>query len=224
MINAAIFDLDGTLVHFKIDYVKVREEVERYLACQGAPIESLVKQPVFVTLDKVINYLSSDGFSDGMIARIKADVERIVFKYELKAAEETSLKPNVKETLREIKNSGVKTGLFTINNRYVTELILNRNSIAEYFNAVVTREDTPKIKPYAEHFLTVIDLLEVEPKETLVIGDTIYDFQAPKRLGAIGVGVEGLYDGEYLRLHAHVDYVIKDISEVLGIIKHLNAD
>ncbi|MEM2109365.1 MAG: HAD family hydrolase [Candidatus Odinarchaeota archaeon] len=218
MIKAVIFDLDGTLVHFKIDYKNAREQVKNYLTRLGVPEEYMLNQPIFTALEQAIRYLKSRKTSESEVNRIKEDINKIVSQFELKAANETFLTPNAKETLSEVKRLGVKIGLFTINNRQVTEIVLNKTGIKKFFNIIVSRDDTSAIKPDDEHLLTVTRKLGVEPEQSVVVGDTVYDFQAAKRLGALTIGVEGLYDATYLKNEGKVDYVVKDLSEIINII------
>lgn len=218
MIKAVIFDLDGTLVYFKIDYKNAREQVKNYLTRLGVPEEYMLNQPIFTALERSIRYLNSRKTSESEINKIKEDINKIVYQYELKAADETFLTPNAKETLNEVKRLGLKIGLFTINNRQVTEIVLNKTGIKEFFNTIVSRDDTSAIKPDDEHLLTVTSKLGVKPEQTVVVGDTVYDFQAAKRLGALTIGVEGLYDAAYLKNEGKVDYVVKDLSEIINII------
>jgi HAD superfamily hydrolase (TIGR01549 family) len=221
MIKAVVFDLDGTLVYFKIDYMKAREEVDNFLGKNGLPKEYLGKRPIFVTLENAVKYFIKQGIGEESIKNIKKKINRIVLKYELDAAKKTSLLPNAKEVLENIKNLGLKIGLFTINNRKVTDLILNKYELTDFFNAIITREDTLKIKPEKEHFLEVLKFLKVAANETVVVGDTIYDFMAPRKLGAKCIGIEGLFTAKLLISKGKVHYVVRDLNEIIGIIKKL---
>ncbi|WEU39896.1 MAG: HAD family hydrolase [Candidatus Odinarchaeum yellowstonii] len=218
-IKAVVFDLDGTLVDFKIDYVNARNRVKNYLISVGVPVEYLEDQPIFISLEKAVNYLQSVNRGENEIKNLKESVNRIVFEYEFKAGEETYLKPKARETLNAIKKFNLKIGLFTINNRVVTERVLDKTGIREFFDAIITRDDTCEIKPREGHFLKVLNDLNVKPDESVVIGDTAYDFQAAKKLGALTIGVEGLYDANYFKKVCCVDYTVKELSEIVEIIK-----
>ncbi len=218
-VKAVVFDLDGTLIEFKIDYVNARESVKNYLTSLGVPSEYLLNQPIFTSLEKAVNYLKSIKTSEKGIKKIKDEINKIVCEYECKAAEETSLKPNAREVLNTIRKFNLKIGLFTINNRKVTERVLEKTGIREFFTSIVTRDDTVEIKPSEAHFLKVVNDLNVKPDETIVVGDTVYDFQAPKKLGALTIGVEGLYNADYLKKEGKVDYTIKELPEIIEIIK-----
>jgi len=185
------------------------------------PARFLDKNPIFITLDKTIRYLASKGVEKNKITEIKRKVNEIVTGFELSAAERTELKPDAKKLLSEIKKLKLKIGLFTINNRKVTEYILKKFGISDFFDVVIPRDRTIKIKPAEEHYLKVIEELNVKPTETIVIGDTIYDFIAPKKLGAVTIGVEGLFSREYLVKKVGVDYVVKHVGEAIKIIKQI---
>ncbi|MHA1754210.1 MAG: HAD family hydrolase [Candidatus Odinarchaeia archaeon] len=221
MIKAVIFDLDGTIVSFKINYMKARYEVEEYLRSLGVPDSILKMGPIFTTLGEGLTYLTSKGYTQEEVQEVKKHVEEIVLKYEIEASKKTTLLPGIKDTLNKIKDMGLKIGLFTLNNKSVTENVLLKNGIRKFFDVVVTRNDTKKVKPHKDHFIEVISGLNVKPEETIIIGDTIYDFLAAKKLGAICIGIVGLYDEEFLKNKGKVDFVVKETNKVVDLIASL---
>ena len=79
-LKAVIFDLDGTLVTFKIDYMHAREEVDMYLADNGVPDSLLGKNAIITTLNKAIDFLRKNGADDDQIQKVKAGVYSIISK------------------------------------------------------------------------------------------------------------------------------------------------
>jgi HAD superfamily hydrolase (TIGR01509 family) len=65
---------------------------------------------------------------------------------------------------------------------------------------VVTRDQVERAKPDPHLFLAAAALLEVEPSQSFVVGDSIWDLLAAQRAGALGVGLlSGGYGREELR-------------------------
>ncbi|MHA1238973.1 MAG: HAD family hydrolase [Candidatus Odinarchaeia archaeon] len=217
-IKGVVFDLDGTLVAFKIEYMKAKKEVEEYLRSLGIPEHLFNKTPIFTGLIKILDFLKKKGVTDNELSLIKQRVNEIASKYEFDAANKTSLLPGVKEVLEYIKKRGLKIGLFTINQRKVVEYLLNKMNIKHYFDAVVTRDDVDEPKPSSKHLIAVLEKLNLKPEEVLVVGDHPIDFDAANKMGATTIGVETRMNGAELRRRGGVTHTIKNIREVLKFI------
>jgi HAD superfamily hydrolase (TIGR01509 family) len=90
------------------------------------------------------------------------------------------LKPNVKEFLDFLKSKNIKMAIGTSNVRLLTETVLKKNNIFEYFEAIVTGENDIKGKPFPDIFLEAAKTLNVEPKNCLVIEDLVDGVKAAK--------------------------------------------
>ena len=63
-VRAVVFDLDGTLVDFNLDYRKVRAEVLELLSRQGLPRSVFsLRESIFKTLKKAEIYMKNHGLS-----------------------------------------------------------------------------------------------------------------------------------------------------------------
>ena len=59
-IEAVIFDLDGTLAHFNLDFKTLRSEVRSYLMRMGVPTSVLnVNESIFEMLNKIRDFLQT---------------------------------------------------------------------------------------------------------------------------------------------------------------------
>lgn len=220
-IKGVIFDLDGTLVQFKIDYVKAKGEVYNYFRSLDIPEHLFSGKPIFTGLINIINFLKNKHVSNKDIQKIKEKVNSIVCKYELDAAKKTVLIPYAREILKYIKSKGLKLGLFTVNHRKVVEYILSKMKIKDFFDAIVTRDDVKEPKPSSEHLLAVLNRLHLKPYEVIVVGDHPIDFEAASKMGAITVGFESRLKLSYLKSKGTLTYVIQNIKELRDIIERV---
>ncbi|MCW4053050.1 MAG: HAD family hydrolase [Candidatus Bathyarchaeota archaeon] len=220
-VKAIVFDLDGTLAEFNLEYKTVRAEARRFLINQGFPASTLsVNESIFEMLGKAQVYLRNNGLSDKFSATRKR-VFSIAEKYELLAARETYLLPGTSETLKALREMKLKLGIFTLNGEKSTDYILKNLRLKRYFDAVVTRETTTDVKPDASHLSTVLEKLGVKPEEAIVVGDGTVDMKSADTLKAIGVGL-AVNSESIMKLQSMgARFTIKSISELPDLIASL---
>ena len=83
--------------------------------------------------------------------------------------------PHVIETLEKLKNAGKKLAIVTSRRRVSMETILKTTGTADYFDVLVTPEDTARHKPDAEPALKAMALLGADKASTVFTGDALYD-------------------------------------------------
>lgn len=105
-------------------------------------------------------------------------------------ARRTDAFPGVRETLRKVKPSGVKTALLTIGTKVKREELLKRVGLLEYFDCILTKEDLGFGKPDERIYRLALDKLGVEPNEAWMVGDSLeWDVDAPQKIGITGIWV-----------------------------------
>jgi HAD superfamily hydrolase (TIGR01509 family) len=221
-INAVVFDLDGTIATFNLDFKTLRAEVRSYLLNMGVPSSVLAtNENIFEMLQKTELFLNNKG-KTAAVEEIRFGAMGIAEKFELEAASQTSLLPGVIETIKALKEMGLKIGLCTINGRKSTELILTRFKVAKYFDAVAPREKTVQIKPSPEHCQAALQELNVSSSETVVVGDSVADMKGAKELKAIAVGLPtGVSTKEQL-IREGANYIITSIIDLPSLIEQIN--
>ena len=222
-IKAVIFDLDGTIATFNLDYKAVRAEVRGYLLKAEVPASLLsVNESIFEMLEKAELFMKNKGKSAGAINEIRKAVLRIAEKYELEAAMHTNLVSGAVETLKALKRTELKIGLCTINSEKSMDYILKRFQITEFFQATVSRNKVNYTKPHPEHLNAALAALGATARETLIVGDSISDMQAAKELKAIAVGLPtGVSTTEQL-IQQGANYIITSITDLPNLIDTIN--
>jgi pyrophosphatase PpaX len=221
-VKAVVFDLDGTLVSFNLDYRAVRAEVRGYLLRIGVPASVLsVNESIFEMLNKTEIFVKNSGKSAEAVAEIRNEALAIAEKYELEAAMGTSLLPGACETLKALKRMGLKIGLCTINSEKSTHYILQRFKIADFFDVTVPRNKVSYVKPRPEHLEAALKALGAAPEETVVVGDSGVDMQSAKELKAIAVGLPtGVSSIEQLMSYG-ANYIITSITDLPILIEKI---
>jgi HAD superfamily hydrolase (TIGR01509 family) len=222
-VKAVVFDLDGTIAAFVIDYKACRTEVKTFLTKTGlAPSLLSTKESIFEMLKKTEIFMRNNGKSKKAIEETRAKALQIAESYEFEAAKNTSLLPGVVDTLRILKSDGFKLGLFTINGAKSANFVLERFGIAGFFDAVIPREKAKQVKPSGEHLETVLEALNVEHDEAIVVGDGIIDMKSAQELKVIAVGLlTGIATKEKL-VNSGANYIVSSITELPRVINKIN--
>lgn len=105
----------------------------------------------------------------------------------------TKLNPNVKETLKKLKNKNLKLGLVTNNLKIPALKTLRHHKIKELFDVVVGGDDVERGKPAPDSLLEACKRLSIQPEEAVFVGDTKSDSGAAKNacMFFIGYNVDG---------------------------------
>jgi HAD superfamily hydrolase (TIGR01549 family) len=189
-IKAVIFDLDGTITQPFFDFDSIREEIG--LARDSGPLlESMEK----------------------MTVQQQQDAEKILHYHEEKAVTESRLNANAKQTLSALRTAGIHIGILTRNKRENALAIAQKHELK--FDIVIGREDGP-VKPDAFGVLRICEQFDVEPEETMLVGDYLFDLLCAKAAGAVAVLLANHSQaGEFVE---HADFCVEDISRILEII------
>jgi phosphoglycolate phosphatase len=222
-VKAVIFDLDGTLASFNLDYKTVRAEVKGYLVKRGIPASALsVKESIFEMLRKTEIFVRNSGKSSKFLEEVRGEALAMAEKYELEAAMCTSLLPGAVETLKALRQMHLKIGLCTINSEKSVNYILKRFGIADFFDVTVPRNKVNNFKPHPEHIGTALKALGVSAKNTVVVGDSTTDMQSAKELKTIAVGLPtGVSTMEQLMSNG-ANYIITSITDLPLLIEKMN--
>lgn len=223
MIKAVVFDLDGTLASFNVDYRVVRAEVRSFLVNKGLPASVLsINESIFEMLKKAEIFIKNNNKPEKAFTEIRKKALEIAEKYELEAAKTTSLLPGVLETLKSLKKMGLKLGLCTINSKKSTDYILKRFKIAGFFDAITPRDNVKYVKPNVEHLEATLKALEANSEETMVVGDGVSDMKCAREAKAIAVGLPTGVSSPKELISSGANYFVTSITDLPTLIEYIN--
>jgi putative hydrolase of the HAD superfamily len=127
--------------------------------------------------------------------------------------------PHVHSTLLDLKMKGVKLAIVTDAPRLRAWLRLAGMKLTDFFDVVVTHDDTGELKPHALPFETALKELDVQPKDVIMVGDWIErDIEGAKQLGIktcfARYGAVNHPEGK----DSGADYEIDDIKQLLKLV------
>lgn len=189
--KAAIFDLDGTITEPFLDFDRIRLEIG--LEADSGPL-----------LEQLKDMEESDR---------KRAVE-IIARHEKLAATESVLNKGARETLEELKSRGLNIGILTRNTYENARLVEAKHKLS--FDMIVDRETGP-VKPDPFGVLHICREFKVEPVESIVVGDFLFDLISAKEAGADAVLLRNHKTEKEFEKYA--DYFIDKLEELLEIIE-----
>jgi beta-N-acetylhexosaminidase len=217
MIDAVVFDMDGTLINSIPVYLAAYERIfakELGLSPDPKIITRQFGKSSQDILAGVIDEMKIDPKSidtDAIIADIRQEF--------VKHIEDIIILPGAVELLKDLDDD-YPLALATSSRGTYTHRILTKFGLDRYFEAVVTADDVVKAKPSPEIFLLAAKKLETPPKKCLVFEDAVFGVRAAKAAGTKVVGVTTGSASKEELLPEGPDAIISSLKEFnFGILK-----
>jgi pyrophosphatase PpaX len=173
-----LFDADGTLFDttelicqcfdYSLDkYGNIKKAKEEIIKSIGMTLRSQFELHLGVLSDEQYDEMQKEHMR----------FQLTIYKDYLKAF------PGVKEALETLKEQNKRLAIVT--SRKITSLtiFLKETGIFEYFELIITPDETEKHKPEPEPALKAMSLLEAEKEESVFIGDSLFDIQCGTSAG-----------------------------------------
>ncbi|MFW6163221.1 MAG: beta-phosphoglucomutase [Planctomycetota bacterium] len=188
MIRGAIFDLDGVLVTTdEYHYRAWKRMAERH----GIPYDRSVQERQrgvsrMASLELMLEPLDRE-FTDAE-KQAMADEKNGYYRESLQELSEGDVLPGARETLRGLRERGVKTAIASSSRNAPT--INERLGFDALVDATVDGNDIEHSKPHPEVFLLSAERLGLEPAVCLVVEDAQAGIDAARRaaMAALGIG------------------------------------
>ena len=191
VIKAIVWDLDGTLIHFKIDWIRARREAIKILKQYGVPKNLLtVKSSILENIGLAREYFKTSGIAPEKIEKIIENVDQVVDEIEYEAANEATAVKGIKEVLDYLSKKNLKQAIYTFNTYRNAKVSLEKTKLLQYFNVIVGRDHVKNAKPHPEHLTLICNKLNVIPSNIIVIGDNHRDIEGALNVGAKSIAIK----------------------------------
>jgi phosphoglycolate phosphatase len=117
---------------------------------------------------------------------------------------------------------GVVLGIATGKSQRGVRAVLERHGLSERFATIQTADDAPS-KPHPGMALAAMRETGALPRDTVVVGDTVFDVEMARAAGVRAIGVAwGYHPAQALR-DAGADAMIADFAELVGTLDRLST-
>jgi HAD superfamily hydrolase (TIGR01549 family) len=205
------FDLDGTLVNSHNTIYKAAVRTLEHLNIRGKILEE--------EFYGRIGHHFMDIFKDMDIS--VPDFEHFINIYKsyyFDFIDTSSLYNGVDEVLDHIKSKNIPISLLTTKAQDQAEKILDHFNLTGYFSFIMGRRPGIKIKPDAEPLLFICTELNIDPADTIMVGDSDLDINCGKNAGALTCAVTYGYRAPELLRQLRPDFVIDRLPELKKIV------
>lgn len=191
-VKAVLFDLGGTLVHT----LEIPEIYKRILEAHGIKRST---QEISLAQEEAEKHLGIQKlttlFEEYWIRWNLYILKRLGIQENARSLAKTiadlwwdysdvELHPDVKETLRHLRDMGLKIGLVTNGLESDFRQVLQKVDLLDFFDVTVGIDTVGEMKPHRDIFLYALNRLEVSPREALFVGDELEsDYEGAKNIG-----------------------------------------
>ncbi|MCQ4636485.1 HAD-IA family hydrolase [Anaerovorax odorimutans] len=211
-IDTVLFDFDGTVMNTNEVIINSWQHTFKTLENREEDVEKIIEtfgEPLQITMEKLFPNVP-----------IEQSVEIYRSYHRDNFGELISLFPGMKELLAELKQRNYKTAMVTSRLRNTTQQGLEKYEIADYFDTVVTADDTDKHKPDPEPIHIALEKLDSAPERSIMLGDTMFDILCAKNAGVKSVLVSWAMavTEEEKTGPNKPDYIIEKAEDLLDLI------
>lgn len=211
--NNYIFDFDGTLADSKLCSVIATQEAFKEFGLNvpnSEQIEHFMGIPIEVSFKEIADYVFTDESFNELLQ---------IFRKRYKANEIDTLTvfPEIPDLLQELKSLGKQ--LFVVSSKKSDVLLRNlqKLQIDNYFNDIIGSDKVTHYKPHPEGILRIVELYNLDKKETVMIGDAIFDLQMAKSANVASCGVTwGSHKKEKL-LEEEPTFLVEEVKQLLHL-------
>ena len=223
MIKLIAFDWNGTLL--SDTEITVRAENK---ALKAIGIKPTTKKRFQETFDiHIIKYWENIGFTKQFVKKHLRTIEDVFHTSYKKLSSKARTRSGVKEVLRFIKDSGIKSVIYSNHDIPDIKKHLDRLKIEKFINDMLANPGDERLQVFIRHKEQKLHNYcaknKLKPYEIISVGDTEEEIEIGKKFGYHTVGITGGYNSTARLKKHHPDFLIHNMKDLIGIIKKLNS-
>jgi phosphoglycolate phosphatase len=221
-VKAVVIDLDGTLLDTAPDIAEAAQRMLRDLgmaAVDLGKIKSFIGNGIANLVRRALTGEMHGQPDDALFIRALPLFEK---HYDEVLHRETRPYPGVMEGLKALRDAGYTLACITNKAQRFTLPLLAAMGMKDYFDLILSGDSLPRKKPDPLPLRYAAIYYEAEPRDLLLVGDSLNDSLAARAAGSPVVLLPYGYNGGKDVREQDCDAVIESLPEVLALIKKAN--
>lgn len=147
--------------------------------------------------------------------------EAKIHEVETKAMREMKPQPGLIDLMKFLTLNNFSKNICTRNVITPVKYLINKYIPQEWsqFDNILTREFRPT-KPYPEPLLHISNLLDTEPHQLIMVGDSFDDMQSGRSAGCITILLKNHVNGYLLNEHRNlIDFAVDSLDEIIPLLQ-----
>ncbi len=217
--DALLFDLDGTLIDSVPDLAHAVDYTlqQAGLAQAGeARVRTWVGNGARKLLERALLYANGEASEAERATELDSLLPVFFERYEICCADATGVYAGVAEALNHWHAAGIRMACVTNKPERFAQKIVRHFGWAASLPVVLGGDSLPMKKPAPEPLWEACKRLDVDPANTIMVGDSVNDVQAARAAGMKVIAVPYGYNyGSDIR-EAEPDLVVERLDQLLG--------
>lgn len=210
-----VFDFDGTLAELNLDFTDMKDRLLALAEHYGTDGRDLKGLLILELIDTVRDSIGSRD------ARAAGDfftrAHRLIADMEMEAARKSILLDGTLSLLSTLRQSGRSIGIISRNCRAALTRVFPQ--IGNYADVVISRDETPHVKPHPAHLQEVLLLLDTPSGAAVMVGDHPLDIRLGRAAGTYTIGVLTGYSRRDALTASGADLVLNRAGDILAILR-----
>lgn len=205
-----VFDFDGTLARLTIDFPAMRKAALCHLRDFGIDEDGIGNLYVLELIAEGTRRIAERFPGRELIYARQA--KDLIKEIEIDAARQGALIPGIRKMINDLQKRKIRTGIVTRNCRAAVDIVFP--DLASFAEVVLTRDDTPRVKPDPAHLREVLQAMALPAAAAAMVGDHAMDMRLAKEVGAYAIGVLTGYAGNAELRAAGADMILDTAAEI----------
>lgn len=205
-VRAVVFDLDGVLVDslavaceaFATAYAEV-------VGGEDAPVAEYLRYPGR-SFPEVLQMMG-----------LPAAMEKVFVRENYRLASQITPAADILDVLSELRARGIRMAVATSKDGERARSLLRHLGMSGFFDHVIGADEVAHPKPAPDIILRALQLMDVDQRDAMMVGDSVSDLTSAKQAGVTAVAVLWGESDEATLLSAEPDVILREPTALLTL-------
>ena len=222
-----IFDFNGTLFFDSEKHLEAWREFSKRVRPYPFTDDEMREHMFGRTNEDIIGYLLGHKPEPELVEKLGKEKEAVYRGMCRKDMKNTHLAPGAVEFLDYLKENNIPRTIATMSEKDNVDFYIETFNLEKWFdlNKIVYADGTLPGKPAPDIYIKAANMLNLEPKDCIVVEDALSGLEAGYRAGAgMIIAMASMESDELYKKIPYVDRVIHDFREIGDLFDIVNCE